>query len=129
MNINLNIKIDYTINTIFTKKVFDHIVYRFNLKNITLAKGILTKFDIITTLPYLESLNTDYFMIVDDHIISCIIMELNEKLGIEIDREDFIKENIDILKNFISELKTTVKDIQLMLSETNKKKTNRKKNQ
>ena len=122
MNINLNIKIDYTINTIFTKKVFDHIVYRFNLKNITLVKGILTKCDIITTLPYLESLNTDYFMIIDDHIISCIIMELNEKLGIEIDRGDFIKENIDMLKNFINELKTTVKDIQLMLSETNKKK-------
>ena len=122
MNINLNIKIDYTINTIFTKKVFDHIVYRFNLKNITLVKGILTKYDIITTLPYLESLNIDYFMIIDDHIISCIIMELNEKLGIEIDRGDFIKENIDMLKNFINELKTTVKDIQLMLSETNKKK-------
>lgn len=122
MNISLNIKIDYTINTIFTKKVFDHIVYRFNLKNITLVKGILTKYDIITTLPYLESLNIDYFMIIDDHIISCIIMELNEKLGIEIDRGDFIKENIDMLKNFINELKTTVKDIQLMLSETNKKK-------
>ena len=122
MNINLNIKIDYTINTIFTKKVFDHIVYRFNLKNITLVKGILTKYDIITTLPYLESLNTDYFMIIDDHIISCIIMELNEKLGIEIDRGDFIKENTGMFENFISELKTTVKDIQLMLSETNKKK-------
>ena len=129
MNISLNLQIDYTINKIFTKKKFDYIVYRFNLKNITLVKGILTKFDIITTLPYLESLNTDYFMIIDDHIISCIIMELNEKLGIEIDRGDFIKENIDMLKNFISELKTNVKDVQLMLSETDKKKTNKKKNQ
>lgn len=122
MNISLNLQIDYTINKIFTKKEFDYIVYRFNLKNITLVKGILTKFDIITTLPYLESLNTDYFMIIDDHIISCIIMELNEKLGIEIDREDFIKENVGMLKNFISELKTNVKDVRALLNETDKKK-------
>lgn len=121
MNISFNLQIDYTINKIFTKKEFDYIVYRFNLKNITLVKGILTKFDIITTLPYLESLNTDYFMIIDDHIISCIIMELNEKLGIEIDREDFIKENVSMLENFISELKTNVKDVQVLLSETDKK--------
>jgi hypothetical protein len=122
MNISLNLQIDYTINKIFTKKKFDYIVYRFNLKNITLVKGMLTKYDLITTLPYLESINADYFSIIDDHIISCIITELNEKLGIEIDREDFIKENIDMLKTFICELKTNVKDIQVMLNETNKKK-------
>ena len=122
MNASINIKIDYTINTIYNKKVFDFIVYKFNLKSITLVKGILTKFDIITTLPYLESLNVDYFSIIDDHIISCIITELKEKLGIEIDREDFIKENIDMLKNFIRELKTNVKDIQVMLGKINKKK-------
>ena len=122
MNASINIKIDYTINTIYNKKVFDFIVYKFNLKSITLVKGILTKFDIITTLPYLESLNADYFSIIDDHIISCIITELKEKLGIEIDREDFIKENIDMLKNFIRELKTNVKDIQVMLGKINKKK-------
>ena len=130
MNVNFNIKIDYTINTFFNKKVFDYIAYRFNIRNITLVKGILTKFDIITTLPYLESLNTDYFSIIGDHIISCIITELNEKLGIEIDREDFIKENIDMLENFTNELKTNVKDIQVMLSEINKetnKKINKKK--
>ena len=122
MNISLNLQIDYTINKIFTKKKFDYIVYRFNLKNITLVEGMLTKYDIITTLPYLESLNTDYFMIINDHIISGILMEINEKLGIEIDREDFIKENIDMLKNFIRELKTNVKDIQVMLGKINKKK-------
>lgn len=126
MNASINIKIDYTINTIYNKKVFDFIVYKFNLKSITLVKGILTKFDIITTLPYLESLNVDYFSIIDDHIISCIITELKEKLGIEIDREDFIKENIDMLKNFIRELKTNVKDIQVMLGKINKE-TNKKK--
>ena len=126
MNVSINIKIDYTINTIYNEKVFDFIVYKFNLKSITLAKGILTKYDIITTLPYLESLNADYFSIIDDHIISIIITELKEKLGIEIDREDFIKENIDMLKNFIRELKTNVKDIQVMLGEINKE-TNKKK--
>ena len=78
MNTSLNIKIDYTINTIFTKKKFDYIVYRFNLKNITLVKGMLTKYDIITTLPYLKSLNTDYFMIINDHIISGILMGISE---------------------------------------------------
>ena len=126
MNVSINIKIDYTINTIYNEKVFDFIVYKFNLKSITLAKGILTKYDIITTLPYLESLNADYFSIIDDHIISIIITELKEKLGIEIDREDFIKENIDMFKNFIRELKTNVKDIQVMLGEINKE-TNKKK--
>lgn len=127
MNISLNLQIDYTINKIFTRKKFDYIVYRFNLKNITLVKGMLTKYDIITTLPYLESLNTDYFMIINDHIISGIITELNEKLGIGIEREDFIKENVGMLENFISELKINVKDVQVLLSETDKKK--KKKNQ
>ena len=125
MNASINIKIDYTINVIYNKKVFDFIGYKFNLKGITLVKGILTKFDIITTLPYLESLNVDFFSIIDDHIISSIITELKEKLGIEIDREDFIKENIDMLKNFIRELKTNVKDIQVMLCKINKE-TNKK---
>ena len=129
MNISLNIKFDYTINTIFDKKDFDFIVYRFNLKNITLVEGMLTKYDIITTLPYLESLNIDYFMIINDHIISGILMEINEKLGIEIKREDFIKENVGMLENFISELKTNVKDVQVLLSETDKKKKKKKKNQ
>lgn len=122
MNISLNLQIDYTINKIFTKKKFDYIVYRFNLKNITLVKGILTKYDLITTLPYLESINADYFSIIDDHIISGIITESNEKLGIEIDREDFIKENVGMLENFINELKTNVKDVKALLSEKDKKK-------
>ena len=30
MNVNLNIKIDYTIKPIFDKGVFDRIVYEFN---------------------------------------------------------------------------------------------------
>ena len=122
MNVSLNIKIDYTINRIFDKKDFDHIVYKFNLKNITLVKGILTKFDIITTLPYFESINVDYFTFVNKNIVSAIIIEIYEKLGIEIDKEDFIKENIDMLNNFVSELKANVKDVQVLLNETNKKK-------
>lgn len=116
MKVCIDIKIDYTINPIFIRGIFDRIDYKFNLENITLVKGMLTKYDIITTLPYLESINTDYFSIVGNHIISGIITELKEKLGIEIDREDFIKENIDMLKNFIYELRTNVKDIQVMLS-------------
>lgn len=127
MNVSLNIKIDYTINKIFTEKEFDYIVYRFNLKNITLVKGMLTKYDIITTLPYFESINLDYFASINTNIISAIIIEIYEKLGIEINKEDFIKENIDMLNNFISELKTNVNDVKPMLSETDKKK-NKKKN-
>ena len=122
MNISLNLQIDYTINKIFTNKQFDYIVYRFNLKNITLVKVMLTKHDIITTLPYFESINLDYFSIINTNIISAIIIEIYEKLGIEINREDFIKENVGMLENFISELKTNVKDVQAMLIETNKKK-------
>lgn len=115
MNVNINIKIDYTIKPIFDKGVFDRIVYEFNWHNITLVKGILTKFDITTTLPYLESVNVDYYTIVMDHIISGIITELHEKLGVEINKKELCDENMVIFESFISELKTNVKDIQIML--------------
>lgn len=115
MNVNLNIKIDYTIKPIFERKFFDRIVFEFNWHNITLAKGILTKFDITTTLPYLESVNTDYYTIVIDHIILSIITELHEKLGIEIDKNEFCNENTVLFERFISELKTNVNDIQTKL--------------
>ena len=127
MNVNINIKIDYTINSIFerkslkrSQKSFDRIVYEFNWHNITLVKGILTKFDIITTLPYLESVNVDYYTIVMDHIISGIITELHEKLGVEIDKKELCDENMVLFESFISELKTNVKDTQTMLKSVNK---------
>lgn len=115
MNVNLNIKIDYTIKPIFERKSFDRIVFEFNWHNITLAKGILTKFDITTTLPYLESVNADYYTIVVDHIILSIITELHEKLGIEIDKKELCEENMALFECFISELKTNVNDIQTKL--------------
>lgn len=126
MKVSIDIKIDYTINPIFIMGIFNRIDYKFKLNDITLVKGILTEYDIITTLPYLESINADYFTIVSEHITSGIIAEIYEKLGIEINSEGFIKENIDMLKNFISELRTNVKDIQIMLSKKNNK-TNKKK--
>lgn len=115
MNVNLNIKIDYTIKPIFEKKSFDRIIFEFNWHNITLAKGILTKFDITTSLPYLESINADYYTIVIEHIISGIITELHEKLGIKIDKKELCDENMVLFEKFISELKTNVKDIQTNL--------------
>jgi hypothetical protein len=80
-----------------------------------LVKGILTKFDVTTTLPYLESINADYYTIVVEHIISGIVAELHEKLGIEIDKKELCNENMDLFERFISELKTNVKDIQTKL--------------
>lgn len=120
MNVNLNIKIDYTINSIFDHKVFDRIVYKFNWHNITLAKGILTKFDITTTLPYLESVNVDYYTIAIKHIISGIVTELHEKLGIKINEEELCNENMVLFERFITELKTNVKDIQTNIKPVNK---------
>ena len=120
MNVNFNIKIDYTIISIFDRKVFDRIVYEFKWHNITLVKGILTKFDITTTLPYLESVNVDYYTIVMDHIISGIITELHEKLGVEINKKELCDENMVLFESFISELKTNVKDTQTMLKSVNK---------
>lgn len=123
MNVNLNIKIDYTINPIFTspsprsrEKVFDRIDFKFNWRNITLAKGMLSKFDIITTLPYFESINVDYYTIVIEHIILSIIAKLHENLGIEIDKHELCDENMVLFENFISELKTNVKDIKQCLN-------------
>lgn len=120
LNVNINIKIDYTIISIFDRKVFDRIVYEFKWHNITLVKGILTKFDITTTLPYLESVNVDYYTIVMDHIISGIITELHEKLGVEINKKELCDENMVLFESFISELKTNVKDTQTMLKSVNK---------
>lgn len=115
MNINIDIKIDYTIKPIFDNGVFDRIVYEFNWLNITLVKGILTKFDITTSLPYLESLNADYYTIVIEHIVSGIITKLHENLGIKIDKKVLYDENTALFESFISELKANVEDIQTKL--------------
>ena len=115
MNINLNIKIDYTINPIFNYGVFDRIVFKFKWNNFTLVKSILTKFDITTTLPYLESINVDYYTIVIEHIISGIITELLEKLGIEINKKELCDDNMTLFESFISDLKMNIEDIQTML--------------
>ena len=120
MNINIDIKIDYTIKPVFERKSFDRIVFEFNWHNITLAKGILTKFDITTTLPYLESVNADYYTIVIDYIILSIITELHEKLGIKINKDELLDENIGLFEHFITELKANVKDIQTNLKLVNK---------
>lgn len=116
MNVNVDIKIDYTIKPIYERKSFDRIVYEFKWLDITLAKGILTKFDITTSLPYLASINADYYTIVMEHIISSIITNLQEKLGIKIDRNELLDENITLFECFIPELKTNVNDIQTKLN-------------
>lgn len=115
MNVNINIKIDYAIKSIYDHKSFDRIVYEFNWLDNTLAKGILTKFDITTSLPYLESRNVDYYTIVIEHIISDIITKLHKKLGIKINKNELLDENMVIFERFISELKTNVNDIQTKL--------------
>ncbi len=115
MKTNINIKIDYTISPIFNKGIFNKIVYKFNLKNTTLVKGILRLDDIIKTIPYIESLNGDFYSTLLETIVECIITELDEKIGVKINREAFCNEYADLLVNFISELKTNVKDIQIML--------------
>ena len=120
MNINIDIKINYTIKPIFERKVFDRIVYEFNWINTTLVKGILTKFDITTSLPYLESVNADYYTIVIEHIISGIITELHEKFGIKINKDEFLDENMVLFERFIIELKANVNDIQTNLKLVNK---------
>lgn len=115
MKINIDIEIDYTINPIFKEGIFNKIVYKFNLKNTTLVKGILRLDDIIKTIPYIESLNGDFYSTLLETIVECIITELDEKIGVKINREAFCNEYADLLVNFISELKTNVKDIQIML--------------
>lgn len=115
MNVNVDIKIDYTITPIYDRKVFDRIVFEFKWLDITLAKGLLTKFDITTSLPYLSSLNADYYTIVTEHIISSIITNLHEKFGIKIDKNELLDENEVLFEHFITELKTTVNDIQTKL--------------
>ena len=115
MNVNVDIKIDYIIKPIYDRKDFDRIVYEFNWLGIKLASGILTKFDITTSLPYLESLNADYYTIVIEHIISSIITELHEKLGIKINKDELLDENTTLFESFITELKTNVSDIQTKL--------------
>lgn len=115
MKTNINIKIDYTISPIFNKGIFNKIVYKFNLKNTTLVKGILSLDDVIKTIPYIESLNGDFYSTLLETIVECIITGLDEKIGVKINREAFCNEYADLLVNFISELKTNVKDIQIML--------------
>lgn len=115
MNVNIDIKLDYIIKPIYEHKVFDRIVYEFNWLDNTFAKGILTKFDITTSIPYLESLNVDYYTIVTEHIISSIITKLHETFGIKINKNELLDENTVLFERFISELKTNVNDIQTKL--------------
>ena len=120
LNLSLDISIlEYKITPVFKtikisrkkQEVFDKIIYEFNCQPGKIIKGIITKRDIEATIPTLESWGVDFYEHITNAIVSQIIINTNEILGIQLnhfDFKEFVKENQDMFDKFINELKTVV---------------------
>ena len=122
MNLNLSLDISilgYKITPVFKtikikrkkQEVLDKIIYEFNCQPSKIIKGIISQTDIKDTIPTLESWGVDFYGHIINAIVSQIIINTNEILGIQLnhsDFEEFMKENHNIFDEFINELKSIV---------------------
>lgn len=121
MKIKLNLKPTYKITPVFSTEgrgkkkqdIFRYIDYRFELNRAIAVKGVVSKKDIEETIPFLESMNIDFY----DHLIGVIINEmiiqvndLYETKMTHVDFKDFINEHQDLFNTFANELKNIINE-------------------
>ena len=120
LNLSLDISIlGYKITPVFKtikikrkkQEVLEKIIYEFNCQPGKIIKGIISHTNIKDTIPTLESWGVDFYGHIKNAIVSQIIINTNEILGIQLnhfDFKEFVKENQDMFDKFINELKTVV---------------------
>ena len=125
MILNFKLKPTYTITPNIKKvgrgknkkEILNNIQYNFNFHKIIAIKGILEQTDINHTIPYLESMNVDFYGQILENIISKFIDDTNNLFDSNMthnDFRDFFIENQEVFVNFITDLRNTVEKYKIL---------------
>ena len=117
MVVNVELDLNYRIVSIpeYDKKgkklnTFSHIHVFFYHRNTMLTDSIVSKYDVKEKVPYMESLNIDFYHLLTMNISLQLVNKLNEMWGVDINRADFMTENKDFFYKFLEEFKKTVNE-------------------
>ena len=90
------------------KSTLDSISYKFSFNRGIIINGVMTKKDVKETLPFLDSVNINFYEALLNTIMSEIVKMANDLVEENLTRDDFkdfYENNIDTFNAFISELK------------------------
>ena len=90
------------------KSTLDSISYKFSFNRGIIINGVMTKKDVKETLPFLDSVNINFYEALLNTIMSEIVRMANDLVEENLTRDDFkdfYENNIDTFNAFISELK------------------------
>lgn len=90
------------------KSTLDSISYKFSFNRGIIVNGVMTKKDVKETLPFLDSVNINFYEALLNTIMSEIVRMANDLVEENLTRDDFkdfYENNIDTFNAFISELK------------------------
>ena len=96
------------------KKILNFVSYKFSFNRGIIVKGMVTKKDVKETLPFLDSMNINFYEAQLDAIMSEMIRMVNDIVEENLTRDDFkefYEDNIDTFNAFISELKQYVEEM------------------
>ena len=90
------------------KSTLDSISYKISVNRGIIVNGVVTKKDVKETLPFLDSVNINFYEALLNTIMSEIVRMANDLVEENLTRDDFkdfYENNIDTFNGFISELK------------------------
>ena len=90
------------------KNTLDSISYKISVYRGIIVNGVMTKKDVKETLPFLDSVNINFYEAILNTIMSEIVRMANDLVEENLTRDDFkdfYENNIDTFNAFISELK------------------------
>lgn len=90
------------------KSTLDSISYKFSFNRGIIINGVMTKKDVKETLPFLDSVNINFYEALLNTIMPEIVRMANDLVEENLTRDDFkdfYENNIDTFNAFISELK------------------------
>ena len=90
------------------KSTLDSISYKISVNRGIIVNGVMTKKDAKETLPFLDSVNINFYEALLNTIMSEIVKMANDLVEENLTRDDFkdfYENNIDTFNAFISELK------------------------
>ena len=90
------------------KSTLDSISYKISVNRGIIVNGVMTKKDVKETLPFLDSVNINFYEALLNTIMSEIVRMANDLVEENLTRDDFkdfYENNIDTFNAFISELK------------------------
>lgn len=90
------------------KNILNSVSYKFSFNRGIIVNGVVTKKDAKETLPFLDSMNINFYEVLLNTIMSEMIRMVNDLVEEDLtdsDFKDFYEDNIDTFNAFISELK------------------------